>query len=180
MGKREFDEFLAKQSPVREEEIDWDEQRDEWLGYLDRFYTQVEGFVAEYVKSGRVAYRYETVAISEELIGEYCVRVLRLDISGRKVRIEPVGTNLIGAKGRVDLEGAGGRVRIVLVDASMTGPSMQFPIRIEGEPCGAVEQEWEPDEIQWVWKIATPPPRIRYLELNQETFLNALMEVVGG
>jgi hypothetical protein len=40
--------------------------------------------------------------------------------------------------------------------------------------------EEEPKDIEWDWKIATPPPRIQYINLEQDTFLEALMEVVGG
>ena len=35
-------------------------------------------------------------------------------------------------------------------------------------------------QIDWVWKITSNPPRIKYTELNQETFLQCLMEVING
>ena len=31
-----------------------------------------------------------------------------------------------------------------------------------------------------VWKISTPPPKIKYLELNENSFFDALMEVING
>jgi hypothetical protein len=42
------------------------------------------------------------------------------------------------------------------------------------------KEEEEAKIIEWDWKIATRPPRIQYINLEQDTFLNALMEVVGG
>lgn len=32
----------------------------------------------------------------------------------------------------------------------------------------------------WVWKIATAPPQITYIDLTPEVLREALMEVVGG
>lgn len=34
------------------------------------------------------------------------------------------------------------------------------------------------DEL--VWKIATPAPNIRFIDLTQENLLDAIMEVVNG
>lgn len=181
MSTKEFDEFLSRQQQIPEAEIDWDEQRDEWLGFLAQFYAEVERYLAAYIASGKVSIQYEEIEIVEELVGRYTARSLRLDVAGHKARLDPIGTNLIGAKGRVDLEGASGKVRFVLVDENLPGPSVQVAIRITDEPDHSeAEPEDEQEEIKWVWKITTPPPRISYLELSQESFLQALLEVVGG
>jgi len=34
--------------------------------------------------------------------------------------------------------------------------------------------------IQWTWKIAIPPPNIKYINLNKDTFSDRLLEVVGA
>lgn len=181
MGKKEFDEYLKKQRIGVEAgiQIDWGKKRDQWLGYLDSFYKQVEGFLSEYTKSGDVRFDYSEKDIHEEFIGQYRARALQIRIKNKDVLLDPVGTNLIGAKGRVDMSGDAGKVRFVLVDKDLSGPGMSITINTEGEP-GSIEADKGSGRIEWTWKIATSPPRVEYIEMNAESFFDALMEVVNA
>ena len=101
---------------------------------------------------------------------------MALHIGASKIVFDPVGTNLIGAKGRVDMQSAKGTVKFVLVpeDAENIGwrtRTFEGPDPIP-EPVEPVEN--------WTWKIATPPPRVRLLELCKDSFQDAVMEVVNG
>jgi hypothetical protein len=91
----------------------------------------------------------------------------------------PIGTLLIGAKGRVDVVGPAGRARLVLVNSIASGPTIRVTVSIGGKP-EPPTAEVEPKEITWEWKIATSPPAIRYIELTQESLFRALMEVANG
>lgn len=181
MGKREFDEYLKKRRADTEAvvQIDWSEKRDDWLQYLADFYNKVEKFLGEYRESGDVAFNYDEKDIREELIGQYRVRSLRIRIKDKDVVLDPVGTNLIGAKGRVDMIGDAGTVKFVLVDRRLNGPGLSVAIKTQGKP-REVEEEKEAEGIEWAWKIATPPPRIKYIEVNAESFFDALMEVINA
>ena len=180
MSTKEFDEFLARQESIPEQSIDWMRERDEWLAHLEQFYRDVEQYLADYVDAGKVKVSYESKEIFEEFIGNYTAKVLLLDVAGHKARFDPIGANLIGAKGRVDLEGARGKARFVLVDEDSLGPMVKFKIRIEGDTENdTTEQDEAQKKAKWVWKIATPPPHISYMELNQDSFLQALLGVVG-
>ena len=180
MSKKDFDEFINKQMQEKAEkkEIDWGAKRDEWLSSLDQFYKTIEEFLAEYVESGKVSYDYSEKTIIEEHIGEYSAKALTIELGHHKSKLEPIGTNLIGANGRVDLIGANGKVKFVLVDKTSSGPRIKVTVWVSGDK--PPEEEEEKKEIEWGWKIATPPPRIQYIDLQQDTFLDALMEVVGG
>jgi hypothetical protein len=180
MSKIDFDEFINNQIETKSDEnpIDWDMKRDEWLESLSKFYNKVETFLEEYVKDEKVKLLDEDKKIFAEYIGEYSVRILNIELGSHKLKLEPIGTNLIGAKGRVDLIGANGTVKFVLVNKNSASPETKINIWIKGEePPG---KDDEPEVIEWDWKISTPPPRIRYINLEQETFLDALMEVMGG
>lgn len=172
MGKKDFDEFLEKEraNADLEPQIDWGKRREEWLEYLGEFYGQVEEFLREYVASGDVSKEYQEKYINEEMVGRYPAQSLHLRVRGRDVILDPVGTNLIGARGRVDMTGPAGTVRFVLIGWDV--------IRVGTRPGTGAEVETKMPE--WVWKIATPPPRIRYLDLNAESFLDALMEVINA
>lgn len=181
MGKREFDEYLKKRRADTEVvmQIDWSKKKDDWLQYLAHFYRQVEEFLREYRESGDVALNYRDKDIHEEFIGQYRATSLRIRIKDKDVVLDPVGTNLIGAKGRVDMIGDAGTVKFVLVDRRLSAPSVSVAIKAHDEQ-RETEEEKEADGIEWAWRIATPPPRIKYIEVNAESFFDALMEVINA
>ena len=180
MGKKEFDDFIKKQkiASESEKEIDWEANKEEWLKRLDDFYLIIEEYLKEYVAEDKVKYSYSNIEITETYIGSYIAKTLNIDLGKHKVELKPIGTTLIGAKGRVDLIGANGKVKFVLVNKDLSAPRIKFEIYIQGEE--PAKKEEEPEILEWDWKIATPPPRISYINLEQETFLDALMEVVGA
>jgi hypothetical protein len=178
MGKKEFAEYLEKQEG-KEEEIDWGKKRDEWLDYLNKFYNKVETFLRDFSESKNVSVNYPKKSIIEELIGEYEVHRMILLFKGNQVVFEPIGTNLIAAKGRVDMKGSAGTVRFVLVPKNSNGPGIIFTIQGTVE-MKAVEKKIKTQEIEWDWKIATEPPRIRYIDLNEDSFFDSLMKVTNG
>jgi hypothetical protein len=183
MSKKDFDDFIERQAckNLAEPQIDWDKKRDEWLGYLEQFYEMIEKLLSEYKESGKLSYQYSNKNIFEEYIGDYSVKVLNIQLGERKVILEPIGTNIISADGRVDLIGVNGKIKFVLINKNYSAPSpIKVTIKVEGESEIDNQDIQAPEQIDLVWKIATPPPRIKYMELDQDTFFDALLEVVGG
>lgn len=181
MGKKDFDEFIKKQRAKADEEVEinWDMKRDEWLTYLEKLYEKILAMLKKYTESGDLSVEYREKTINEELIGEYKAKAMALKFKGNEVTFDPIGTILIGAKGRVDLNGSAGTVKFVLVNKQSVGVREKITIHISGEP-ETEEKGQEAEKIEWDWKIATPPPRIEYVELNEESFFDALMEVING
>lgn len=179
MSKKDFEEYLKKQLTKADEksEIDWNKKRDEWLSYLDQFYEKIRVFLKDYTEPGALSIEPSEKIINEELIGEYKTTSMTIRFKGNEVILDPIGTNVIGAKGRVDMKGSAGTVRFVLVNKQSSGPMIKLTIQIAGEP---VEKEIENQVNEWNWKIATPPPRIKYIELDEESFFDSLMEVING
>jgi hypothetical protein len=104
--------------------------------------------------------------LNEEYLGNYETKKRHLKIASQEVVFIPIGTRLFGSKGRIDMEGSAGKVKFLLTDKNSTIPSAKIQICEEN--------------VDWVWKIATPPPTIQLLELNEESFFDALMEVING
>jgi len=181
MSKKDFDDFIEKQTLDQQKNnpVNWDKKREEWLAYLEQFYQLIKGFLKEYEHEGKVSCTRSKKEIFEEYIGAYTVNVLNISIAGQKLKIKPIGTNIIGAKGRVDLIGAKGTVKFVLVDKEATAPTFKVNIRIHGEEYNDGNIK-EPEIKDWAWKIATPPPGMSYIELEQDSFLSAVMEVING
>lgn len=179
MINQSFDQFINQQTEASQKnEVDWATELGDWKRHLSDFYEKVNMFLKSYIVSGKVTLKKRAVELYEECIGSYTVDALDIVLGETKIILMPVGTNLIGAKGRVDMKGPRGTVKFVLVSKALSVPKINIQIRTSGEEQPA-QEEINPFTV-WEWKISTPPPRINYIELEEESFKTALMEVVNG
>jgi len=180
-GNTDFGAFVKRQqsASAEAERADWAKERDDWLGRLKELYDQTESFLAEYIKTGEIKLSYRDIELNEENIGSYRARQMILKIGRQEITMTPVGTLLIGAKGRVDVVGPAGRTRFVLVNSEASGPTMKVIVSIGGKPEAPAAQA-PSNEIKWAWKISTSPPTIQYIELTQESLHQVLMEIANG
>lgn len=176
----EFDEFVKRQQPTPNEmaQVDWVEERDQWLSYLDLLYRSVERFLKPYIDDHTIDLSYKDVVLNEENIGEYAAKQMTLQIGRQRVAFTPIGTLLIGTKGRVDVEGAAGKARLILADRQSQRPQIKVTIQ-RGNDASLIKAEPRID-IDWTWKIATMPPHVSYVELTQESLFDLVMEVANG
>jgi hypothetical protein len=177
-SKTEFDAFVRAQQESAQPDIDWNRQRDEWLVYLDRLYNEIHSLLSSYTQSGQIQLQYQKVELNEEEIGTYQARRLIIKIGGKEIVLEPIGTLLIGTKGRVDVTGPAGKTRFILVDKDATRPRIK--VTVQAGPRRPPAPEPQQKVPEWTWKIVTPPPTIQYIELTRESLFRAIMEVAGG
>ncbi|MBN4082500.1 hypothetical protein JYT13_01690 [Mariprofundus ferrooxydans] len=142
------------------------------------FKIRLKFFLKSHIESGKLTLTTRSICLREEYIGSYDVDALDIILGDTKITLTPIGTNLIGAKGRVDMKGPRGTVKFVLVPKDSSSPSISIQVRIQGKDM-PTKEETKPI-ADWGWKISTPPPRISYIELEEESFQTALMEVVNG
>ena len=173
-----FKDFVQRQHQPRsaDEAIDWNKERDEWLGYLQQLYERIAEYLDEYIKSGTIKLRNLMIELNEENIGVYKAKRLVIAIGAQEIRLTPVGTLLIGSKGRVDVEGSAGNSRLVLINKNITHPRQMFRVTVTtvtpgGSPPPSPEPPSSPKEIEWAWKIVSRPPAMQFTDLNKETFL---------
>lgn len=179
MMNHAFEDFVSKWSETsKKDEIDWQARLNEWQASLSAFYQKVEGFLQPYIKSGKIILIKKSIRLVEDYIGPYEVDALDLSLGNAKITLTPIGTNLIGAKGRVDMRGPKGTVRFVFVPQDLSGPKTDIQIHPAEE--GAPQKRATRPVSGWEWKISTPPPMISYFNLVEESFQSALMEVVDG
>jgi len=180
MGKKDLQAFIAaKKKSEKTKEIDWAKKKDDWLEKLNKLYTNIESWLND-LEQDVVSIKYTDKEINEEHIGMYSARKMVLRIADEQVVLDPVGTLLIGAAGRVDMIGKNGKVKFVLVPESSKGIQIKVTVKAEVEPEKRDEEDKQ-DTIKedWVWKIATPPPSIKYIEIDSDSFSDALLEVIG-
>ena len=105
------------------------------------------------------------------------MKSLEVHIGTIKVQFEPIGTIIFGAKGRVDMHGPHGTVKFVLVPKTASSSTIRVIVR---DSSSETKEEPEPIVEEWAWKIATRSPNIKYTELEEESFLSAIMEVANA
>ena len=170
MSKIDFENMLNKHNEKpQQDEINWEKEKEEWLTFIRQFYDSVEIWLKPYLEREQLSYKYEKITLTEEEIGSYEVNIMKINFAGQHVKLMPIGTRLIGTKGRIDMEGTRGRVQFILADKDNRGVKTTSFIHIEGEP---------PD---WTWKIVLREQRkITFDDFTEENFFNALMEVSNG
>lgn len=178
MTRQAFDDFINRENVrAQNSTVDWDEQREEWLSHLTQFYEMVDGYISDYVEAHQLSCTRSRKTLNEENIGSYDVDVLSIRINTTTITLTPIGTLLIGGKGRIDMVGPKGKVKFVLVPRGSTGPRI---VTRSVDPQDSSEARTEEPIIEWEWRIMTSPPQIRYLPLDGDAFYSAMLEVLNG
>ena len=182
MSKQTFDEFVKKQVDQAKanqatNEIDWNKTREDWLRELCDLYSRMEKYLKKYTDKDQIRIRRAKVHLSEDHLGTYEAETLTFLIGNEKVVAKPIGTLLIGAWGRVDLVGARGSLRIVLLEKG--GPTIRTRIEIGGKPEEDVGRSMLPGSVvdKRGWYIATLPPNVTTTALSADAFRDAIMEL---
>ena len=185
----QFTAFVRRQrrpAPI-DDAIYWDKKRDEWLDALDHLYEQVGEFLRVYIVAGDISLRESITDINEENLGAYAAKRLTIGIGVQEITLTPIGTRLIGSKGRVDVEGSADSSRLVLIDEDIRDVHGMVSADVK---IGASDDRFATSpstvevptrrEIAWAWRIVSRPPALQFVALNKESFFDMLMEVSNG
>lgn len=166
---KQFEDFLSQQESEDHESpaIDYEKDKQKWLAEIDKFYELIQGFIHDYLKQGKISEEWKTIQLQEDHFGEYNVKQLILKIGKKRLIFKPIGRFFIGCQGRIDLISDLGSVRFLLVPKDFDKPGLFFMGHFSSN-------------TQWLWKIASRPPKVSYLEITEETFFEALMEVANA
>lgn len=180
MSKSDFDEFVKRQQTEQQELAGFSpkQQLAEWLGYLDALYKQIAGYLQTYIASGGAQIECRDIPLNEEFIGAYTAQEMILKIGRSTVTFTPIGTMLIGTKGRVDVQGPVGTARLSLVNKQVTTARQLIRVTIGRPPAPPSPEAIK--QIEWAWKISTPPPEMKFIELTQETFFDMILAVANA
>lgn len=183
MTKSDFDKFVARQqAKIGENEVfDPQLQLEEWEAALENLYEKISEYMNDYTKEEQAAITYRKVQLNEEFSGPYEAKEMLLKVGTSTITFTPIGTMLIGAKGRVDVTGTRGSARLVFMSRDIERASQMFKVTVEvvGQSSAAVD---EPQSVQvdWTWKLATPPPNLRFIELDQESFFDMMLSIADA
>lgn len=185
MPNTSFDEFVRREQQavagLNDKPVDWLAEKDDWLRHLNELFTTVSGFLHEYVIAGQVAVAHDQIELNEDNIGPYFAPMLTVKIGRKTIKLEPVGTLLIGSKGRVDVVGPLGRVQLLLLDSEVHSLSDLIHVSIDVDSHAPLQPPSKhKSEIKWTWRILTKPPNPAILEVNRDNLLRLLTELANG
>lgn len=158
--------FLRDQlQSTDEQKHDWDVRRQEFVAAAQDLLSQVQDLLRPLADQGLVRFVPTTAELSEWHAGRYTAPGLVASLGSAEVRLTPVGAEIAGAYGRVDLEGPQGEVPLLWLPAEAPGPG---------------PNSRRAKDIKRTWRLAVSAPRAQYIELNRDSLSSAIMGVLGG
>lgn len=127
--KNELHAYLrqkAASTAGAENEVDWKEKKDKWLSHIVQLYKMIHEWIAPLESDGTLRSQTSSESLEEDHIGQYQVDVLTLVIGEQRVEFHPKGTLIIGANGRVDVQGQHG-IRTLVLKADQWYIVERFP-----------------------------------------------------
>jgi hypothetical protein len=180
VGFENLEDFLKKKKEkIQQKEIDWGKIKQNWLLKIDELYSQIEEWLTPLKERELLKIDYEQVMKTEEYIGLYETKKMYIEFPDQKVTLEPIGRNIIGAAGRIDMTGKNGMIKILLVNKEMEGPRIITKVldaANNDKPEEVAKNEEKEHEL--VWKIASQPPRVKFYDLNEDSFSDVIYEVI--
>ncbi len=184
MSKSEFDTFVQQQQTDAEEFAGFDPKRQlqEWYDYLDLLYKKISLFMKQYVNADTASITYDNITLTEDFSGSYSIRRMLLKIGRSAITFTPIGTMLIGSKGRVEVQGPRGGARLILINKKVSHARQLISVRVSrpGDPPPPLPTVEDVKKIDWEWKIITPPPEMGFIELTEEAFFNMVLTVANA
>lgn len=100
-------EFLRQQknadSPRRRVQ-----RQKEWLDAVEGLLRHIRSWLAEAQREKLIKIQPDKIKITEANLGTYSAPCLILTAAGKTVKVKPIGSTIIGADGRGDIESANG------------------------------------------------------------------------
>jgi hypothetical protein len=185
MAKTDFDDFVRRQqqlSAAAEQEVPFDPKKEleDWLHYLNALYADIQAYLKDYISGGSISFRIEKKELNEDFSGPYFAPKMVIRIGLQEITLDPIGTMLVGSKGRVDVIGRAGTSRLTLVNKKITSVRQLVSVTVVDPENPPPSKKPVHSEIEWVWKIMSRPPALSFIELNKESFLEMLLEVSNG
>ena len=100
-------EFLRRQKETESPHRRVQRQK-EWLDAIEGLLRQIRSWLAEAQREKLIKIHPDKLKITEENLGTYTAPSLVLTAAGKTVKVQPIGSTIIGADGRVDMESANG------------------------------------------------------------------------
>ena len=174
-----FDQFVQRRIKNCEftvSPVDTAKELELWLTKLDQFYAVIARTLRPWTERGSVQLILEEFTLDEFPVGPYQARRGRIIIGDEMLRLDPIGTFLIGSRGRVDMRNGFSTSRFVIVPPGASTSRFNPHVDPANPDAGVIFDD--PPIEEWVWKLMTPSPRIHYIDLTPMLFREQLMGLI--
>jgi len=98
-------EFLKERKGLTEEvKKRSQETLAQWKREIDKLFTKIDSWLETAKPEGLIVKRTEAAKeITERLLGTYTAPIMEISFADKTIRLEPVGRNIVGAFGRIDV-----------------------------------------------------------------------------
>jgi hypothetical protein len=93
---------------------EWETRKEKWLRRIDELYEEVRNWLEPLKKETILDFIDSKMVLNEPPLDPYNVKVLTIVIGGQRISFVPKGTLIVGAQGRVDIQGHKGMRTIIL------------------------------------------------------------------
>ena len=178
MTDQDFLEFVERKTALAKSEkaVDWDRRKADWLRELEKLFVSMEDHLRPFAHE--IEFERNPIQLKEDDLGTYDAEELTLTIGHDKIVAKPVGTRLIGARGRVDLSGPRTTLKIVLLGDGKPTETKRAETDGVAEDSSYFRVSGKVEEAGWY--IARILPDISYEPFSEDSFRGAIMEISGG
>ena len=106
--------FAAKQRRAAPDAVNWGRRRQEYVDALDALYVDIADWLREPIGQQMVELCQNWHKLDERYLGVYQAPELTIRTFGEEVNFIPRGCNIVGAAGRLDVQGDAGRQTLLL------------------------------------------------------------------
>ena len=173
-----FDDFVKKQNEKAKPVPAFNPQEriDTFKKHVEEFYNSVcNEWLKDNIEKGLIKTSRQTIRIHEESLGFYEIDALNITIGDIVVNLRPIGTILIGTRGRIDISYRSRSGMFVLTGENIESPRAHIAIRVNGEM-----PPKQKDPGREVWKFVDRRGMMSYVSLNAEVFQEIIMELING
>jgi hypothetical protein len=148
-------EQQAAEESYKKARVQW------WQRQVFDLYTQMEEWLRPLLQDQLMHFRRDQVLRDEELIGSYTTHSATISLGKERLKLNPIGTAILGSFGRIDVDGPQGSVMLIL-NAQKATPESGFT------------------PTNPVWHIVRKDEQTRSaIELNKGSFTDLLSALFG-
>jgi hypothetical protein len=152
LSLKDFFRVKKAESESKGKNIDWESRKQIWLTSIDKLYNDINCWLAPSIEESLIELKYEKTVLSEDYVNAYSVNNILIQVGFERVFLKPKGMIIMGALGRVDMIGEHGTVWLLLLN--------------------------EPTELDFKWYLAVRTVRQKYWPLTEDSFADALKQVM--
>ena len=173
-----FDDFVKKQNEKTKPVPAFNPQEriDTFKKHVNEFYNLVcNDWLKDNIQKGLIETKHRQIQIYEESLGNYEIDSLDIHIGNVVINFRPIGTILIGTRGRIDMNYRSRSRMFVLTGENIKSPSAHIVISVNGE-----KPRKQKDSGREVWKFVDRRGMMSYVSLNAEVFQEIIMGLING